>query len=76
MKPLKETNEKVCSATRLCFVDAREFLESMRCEHMCFAIIPKDVKEEVEEVPIEVTNLLEEFSDIVLDNVLNGLPLI
>ena len=41
---------------------------------MCFAIIPKDGKEEVEEVPIEIVDLLEEFLDIVLDNVPNGLP--
>ena len=41
---------------------------------MCFAIIPKDGKEEVEEVPAEVANFLEEFPNIVLDNVLDGLP--
>ena len=41
---------------------------------MCFAIVPKDGKIEVEEMPIEVAELLEEFPDIVLDNVLDGLP--
>ena len=40
-----------------------------------FSIIPKDGKEEVEEVPIEVVDMLGEFSDIVLDNVLDRLPL-
>ena len=41
---------------------------------MYFSIIPKDGKEEVEVVPAEVANLLVEFLDIVLDNVLDGLP--
>ena len=34
LKPLKETDEKVCSATRVCVVDRRNFLDSMRHEHM------------------------------------------
>ena len=37
---------------------------------MCFAIIPKDSKDEVEEVPIEVVDMLGEF----YDNVHDGLP--
>ena len=40
---------------------------------MCFAVVPKDGKAEVEEVPAKVVNLLEEFLDIVLDNVPDGL---
>ena len=73
LKPLKETYEKVSSASRVCVVDGRKFLDSIRHQHMCFAIIPKDGKEEVEEVSIEVADLLEEFLDIVLDNVPDGL---
>ena len=41
---------------------------------MCFAIIPKNGKEEVEEVAIEVADFLEEFPNIVLDNVHDGIP--
>ena len=41
---------------------------------MCFGIVPKDAKIEVEEVPIEVADLLEEFLDIVSNNVPSGLP--
>ena len=48
----------VCSATRVCVVDGKNFLETMRHEHVCFAIVPNDGKEEVEEVPIEVAKLL------------------
>ena len=48
----------------------------MKCEHMCFSIIPKDSKEEIEEVPTKVVDMLGEFSDIVSDNVPDGLPLV
>ena len=74
LKPLKEKEENVCSTTRICFVDGKEFLKGMTHEHMCFSIIPKDSKEEVKEVPVEVANMLGEFSNIVSDNVLDGLP--
>ena len=74
-KPLKEKEEKVCSASKICFVDGKEFLKGMKHEHMCFSIIPKDSKEEVEEVPVEVIDMLGDFSDIVSDNVPDGLPL-
>ena len=52
------------------------FLDTMRHEDVCFSIVPKDGKIEVEEVPIEVVDLLEEFLDNVSDNVPNGLPLV
>ena len=76
LKSLKEIGEKVCSATRACVVDGRKFLDTIRHEHMCFSIILKDGKKEVEEVPVEVANFMKEFLDIVLDNVPNGLPLV
>ena len=44
LKPLKDKEEKVCSAARICFVDGKEFLKGMKHEHMCFSIIPKDSK--------------------------------
>ena len=46
----------------------------MKRECMCFAIIPKDSKEEAEEVVIEVADMLGCFFDILLDNVPDGLP--
>ena len=39
---------------------------------MCFGIIPKDSKEEVEEVPAEVVDMLGELSNIVSNNVPDG----
>ena len=74
LKPLKEKEEKVCSATRICLVDGKEFLQGMKYEHMCFGVIPKHGKEEVEEIPTEVVDLLRNFFDIVSDNVPDGLP--
>ena len=59
---------------RVCVVDGRNFLDIMSHENTCFSIIPKDGKEEVEEVSVEVVDSLEEFTDIVSDNFLNGLP--
>ena len=47
----------------------------MKCEHMCYSIIPKDSKEEVKEVPTEVTYMLGDFYDIVSDNVTDELHL-
>ena len=76
LKPLKETNKNVCNATRVCVVERRKFLDTMWCEHMCFSIIHKDGKEVVEDVPVEVANFLEEFLDIVSDNILDGLIVI
>ena len=39
LKPLKDKEEKVCSATKICFIDGNEFLKGMKHEHMCFSII-------------------------------------
>ena len=64
LKSLKEIDEKVCSATRVCVVDGRKLLDTMRHEHIHFSIIPKKGKEEVEEVPAEVVELLKEFPDL------------
>ena len=74
LKPLQETNEAVCSAAKVCVIDGKKFLDTMRCEDVCFAIVPKDKKIEVEEVLAEVVELLKEFPDIVSDNVPDGLP--
>ena len=49
-------NEVVCSFARVCFFDGKNFLDTMRHEDVCFAIVPKDGKVEVEEVPAEVAN--------------------
>ena len=63
----------ICSAAKKIFVDGKEFFKGMKCEHMYFSIIHKDSKEEVEEIPAEVVDMLGYFYDIVLDNVPDGL---
>ena len=65
----------VCITARVCVVGGRKFLDTMKHKHVCFAIVPKDGKEKVEEVPTKFVDLLEEFPNIVLDNVPDGLPL-
>ena len=72
LNPLKNKEEKACNATRICFVNGKEFLKGIKHEHMCFARIPKDSKEEVEEVPVEVVDMLGDFFDIVSNNLPNG----
>lgn len=74
LKPLKEEEEKVCNNSIIFLVDGRKFLEGMRHEHMCFALIPIVDKEDTNEVPLKVLNFLNEFQDIVFDNVPKGLP--
>ena len=74
LKTLKDKEEKVCSVFKIYFFDRKKFLKGMKHGHMCFSIIPKDSKEEIEEVPIVVAYMLVEFYDIILDNVPDGLP--
>ncbi|XP_059075481.1 uncharacterized protein LOC131875388 [Cryptomeria japonica] len=74
LKQLKETEEKVCSNARICLVDGRKFLDGMKHEHLCFVLIPKANKEEVEDIPVAIADLLDEFQDIVSDDVPNSLP--
>jgi hypothetical protein len=74
LKPLKKAEEKVCSSARICYVDGRKFLEGMKHECVCYALIPRTDKEGSEKMLIEVSGLLNEFQDIVSDNVLEGLP--
>ena len=76
LKPLQEMNEIVCSDARVCVVDGKKFLDTMRHEHVCVSIGPKDGKIKIKEVHAKVADLLEEFPDIVLDNAPNGLPLV
>lgn len=66
--------EKVCSSARMCFVDGREFLEGTKHECMCYALLPKLDRKESKKVPVEVSGLLNEFQDIVSNNMSEGLP--
>ena len=44
LKPLQEMNKVICSAAKVCVVGGKKFLDTMRCEDVCFAIVPKDEK--------------------------------
>jgi hypothetical protein len=41
----------------------------MRHKNVCFTLIPRVDKEDTNDVPIEVSNFLNEFQDIVFDKV-------
>ena len=68
--------EKVCSSARICLVDGRIFLDGMKQQHMCYALIPRKDKEGSSEIPLEVSGLLSESRDVISDNFLEGLPLV
>ncbi|WP_141201780.1 hypothetical protein, partial [Paludifilum halophilum] len=74
MNPMKKEGEKVCSSARICLVDGRKFSDGMKHQHMCYALIPRKDKEGSSEMPLEVSDLLGEFGDIISDNVSDGLP--
>lgn len=61
LKPLKEAKDNVCCDFIIYLFDGRNFLEDMRHEHMCFSLIPKVGKEEVQDVPTKVIYILQEF---------------
>ena len=55
-------------------VDGRKFLDGMKHQYMCYALIPRKDKEGSSEIPPEVSDLLSDFGDIISDNVPEGLP--
>ena len=71
---MKMEGEKLCSSARIFLVDGRKFLDGMKHQRMCYALIPRKDKEGSSEIPLEVSNLLGKFGDIISDNVPNGLP--
>ena len=76
LKPLIKEGEKVCSCVRIYHVDGRIFLDGMKHQHICYALIPRKDKEGSSKVPLEVSGLLSEYGDVISDNVLEGLLLI
>ena len=40
LKPMIKEGEKVCSSARICLVDGRKFLDGMKHQRMCYALIP------------------------------------
>ena len=68
--------EKVCSGARICHVDGRKFLDGMKHQPMCYALILGRDKEGSSEIPLEVLGLLSEYGDVISDNVPKELPLV
>ena len=72
LKPMIKEGEKVCSSARICIVDGRKFLDGMKHQRMCYALIPRKDKEGSSEIPLEVLGLLSEYEDVIYDNVPEG----
>ena len=66
--------EKVCNSARICLFDGRKFLDGMKHQRMCYALIPRKDKEGSGEFPLEVSYILSVFGDVISDNVPEGLP--
>ena len=66
--------EKVCNSVRICLFDGRKFSDGMKHQRMCYALSPRKDKEGSSEIPLEVSDLLSEFGDVISDNVPEGLP--
>ena len=58
LKPFIKEGEKVCSSVRVCLVDERQFIDGMKHQHMCYALIPRREKEGSSEIPPKVSGLL------------------
>ncbi|GLJ33708.1 hypothetical protein SUGI_0677630 [Cryptomeria japonica] len=74
--PLEEPlKNEVCKNTRIYLVDGRKFIDGLRHENVCFALIPKRTKrpEPKGEHPIEIRDLQIEYEDIISDNLPDGL---
>ena len=48
----------------------------MKHQRMCYVLIPRKDKEGSSEIPLEVSDLLSEFGDVISNNVLERLPLV
>jgi len=78
--PLEDDpKDVVCGITRICLVDGRKFLDGLKHENMCYALIPKKPealkKETKESQPEEIRELLTKYEDIISDNIVpEGLP--
>ena len=71
---MMKEGKKVCNSAMICLVDGRIFLDGMKHQRMCYALIPRKDKEGSTEIPPQVSDLLSDFGDIISDNVLEGLP--
>ena len=52
----------------------QQFSQAIHEDNMVLVIVSRDVKQEDNIIPIEFSTMLEEFQDIMLDEVPNQLP--
>jgi hypothetical protein len=66
----------ICSNSHIMLCSAKEFLREHKKNHLCLALVPREVleNEKMSLVPPEIQPLLNEFKDIVGDDLPTGLP--
>ncbi|KAH9292214.1 hypothetical protein KI387_042602, partial [Taxus chinensis] len=76
--PLKEENDTAESSSKVMMVSGKEFLQSMKKEEVSFAVIGKlksvVTNTQLSDLPLEVQEMLNEYVDIVVDELPNELP--
>ena len=65
LKPLIKEGEKICNSARVSLVGGRKFMEGMKHQDMCYALIPRKDKEDSS----EVSDLLSGYGDFISNNV-------
>jgi hypothetical protein len=69
-------NKNVCSNSHIMMCSTKEFLREKKNTHLCLALMPRQVPEigKMSSVPPEIQPLLNEFKEIVGDDLPVGLP--
>jgi hypothetical protein len=69
-------NTNICSSSHTMFCSTKEFLRENKRNHLCLALVPREVLENGKMIfmPLKIQPLLNEFKEIVGDDLPVGLP--
>jgi hypothetical protein len=72
----EKDNINICNNSRIMLCSTKEFLREQKRNHLCLALVPREVLEieKMSHVPPEIQPLLNEFKEIVGDDLPTGLP--
>lgn len=72
---MEEPISNVCTFVKVCLMEGRKFVKDLKKNDVCFTMIPNKPSKKIEDnVPEEIDKLLNEYSDIISNNVPDGLP--
>ena len=76
--PIKDEKTEEQTSPKVLLVKEKEFLEQLQEEEVSFVIVGKPstviTNTRIDQLPAEIQKLLEEYVDIVVDDLLDGLP--